>query len=104
MTLLRRPGLSHIHEPTIHFSLSCNVACLERDDSTHAVNVTTVRIAIVMMRSFIRLTTPSSATPGRGRGCEHGGARRRRGLCRASWRAAQPESGRGAWRESAVTE
>src|SRR5712671_2776285 len=36
------------------------------------------------------LTTPSSATPGRGRGCEHGGARRRRGLCRASWRAAQP--------------
>src|SRR5258707_11944849 len=37
-----------------------------------------------------RLTTPSSATPGRGRGCEHAGARRRRGLCRASWRAAQP--------------
>src|SRR5256885_2981529 len=37
-----------------------------------------------------RLTTPSSATPGRVRGCEHGGARRRRGLCRASWRAAQP--------------
>ena len=37
-----------------------------------------------------RLPTPSSATPGRGRGCEHGGARRRRGLCRASWRAAQP--------------
>src|SRR5438874_4442385 len=37
-----------------------------------------------------RLTTPSSATPGRGRGGEHGGARRRRGLCRASWRAAQP--------------
>src|SRR5258708_32427580 len=37
-----------------------------------------------------RLTTPSSATPGRERGCEHGGARRRRGLCRASWRAAQP--------------
>src|SRR5256885_16167769 len=37
-----------------------------------------------------RLTTPSSATPGRGRGCEHSGARRRRGLCRASWGAAQP--------------
>ena len=37
-----------------------------------------------------RLTTPSSATPGRGRGGEHGGARRRRGLCRASWQAAQP--------------
>src|SRR3989442_11816089 len=41
-------------------------------------------------RMACRLTTPSSATPGRGRGCEHGGARRRRGLCRASWRAAQP--------------
>ena len=36
------------------------------------------------------LTTPSSATPGRERGCEHPGARRRRGLCRVSWRAAQP--------------
>ena len=37
-----------------------------------------------------RLTTPSSATPGRGRAWKHAGARRRRGLCRASWRAAQP--------------
>src|SRR5207247_7189267 len=40
--------------------------------------------------SVIDLTTPSSATPGRGRGCELAGARRRRGLCRASWRAAEP--------------
>src|SRR5258708_28677365 len=40
----------------------------------------------------LRLTTPSSATPGRERGCEHGGARRRRGLCWASWRAAQPRT------------
>jgi len=45
---------------------------------------------ITFTRSECRLTTPSSATPGRGRGSEHGGARRRRGLCRASWRAAQP--------------
>ena len=37
-----------------------------------------------------RLTTPSSATPGRGRAWKQSGARRRRGLCRASWRAAQP--------------
>src|SRR5258707_863708 len=45
---------------------------------------------IHLKRALSRLTTPSSATPGWGRGCEHAGARRRRGLCRASWRAAQP--------------
>lgn len=52
------------------------------------------RMAPAMMatRMSVRMgvTTPSSATPGRGRGCEHGGAMRRRVLCRASWRAAQP--------------
>src|SRR5438309_3117264 len=42
-----------------------------------------------------RLTTPSSATPGRGRGCEHSGARRRRGLRSEERRVGKEGSDRG---------
>src|SRR5260221_3370700 len=71
-----------------------------REDSVEAFRKVTDQVCdgFILRRLLIhildsarkRLTTPSSATPGRGRGCEHAGARRRRGLCRASWRAGEP--------------
>ena len=75
------PGEGAPHSPTAEMPLSQG---LERIAQTPCQNRPTCWFDAIA-RKF-----PSSATPGRGRGCEHAGARRRRGLCRASWRAAQP--------------